>query len=255
MAQDTVAPNHYRLFKRLQEFYAPFRLCPAYPGTKWPIYVSPNSIVEAKVEDPEGIHWRYRDISELYTNELSNKRVLWLHLNRRYNVGVLTGRQRDGRFLVIQDFDVDDRLGLTRDQALDLRLSWISKKETPTTIKRNVIPNGKLLKWNTLITLSPSGGFHAWFYTDNVTKVNAFIAKMSTEQEVDWVRLRGEIRAENGFTVEPPSTFRGNAYFFLDNGKTPVLDVSNEPIPRSVFADRLLEEFKSMFGSRGVGRV
>ena len=112
------------------------------------------------------------------------------------------------------------------------RLGWLNRIA--------LIANGlgatavtRTLRLGTLATLTASGGVHLFFYSNSLDAVNACVRRRSKEQGLDWLDARDLTRAEAEFKeviVVPPSAFEGRPYRFLDNGKTPILDVSGEPV-------------------------
>src|SRR5437867_2465343 len=167
--------------------YEDIWVCPAYPGTKYPVYVSPRDRKSGEVRpDPYFLHSRFKSQIDYLQQKPANEFVIRCSKEAGYTLGVITGPQRDGRFLVIFDFD-----------------GFGSSIEEGRGWRKERIP---LLKaWNTRITMSPKGGFHAWFYVADPLEAEAFVRRRCAEQATDWISLLDMTRKQGGFTVEPPS--------------------------------------------------
>jgi hypothetical protein len=215
-------------------FYENNFLVPLYPNTKYPIFSPPVDPKTGEVRsDPFRLHADFKTEIDYLSRRPTNEFVLHCLKDAGYNVGALTGPQRDGRFLVVKDFDVGKKLSLPVEGARAWRRERISL----------------LQAWNTRIQLTPSGGFHAFFY-GRVDQVHEFVKKMAKKQKVDWASCLDMTRGSGGMVSVEPSTFNGSAYFHLDHGKTLILDVSNEVIPISLIRPDPVDDFLSTLGSK-----
>jgi len=214
--------------KSWEKFYRQNWLVVLYSRSKNPIYAPPIDRETGLVRnDPANLHREYKTEKDWFLREPTNDMVLNCWQNFGYNVGCLTGTQRNGRLLTVKDFDVK-KIGLSKDDGRAWRRERIA-----------------LLKgWNTRVVLTPSGGFHAWFWGDS-DRAHAFVRRMSREQNVDWLALTDMTRGAGGMVVVPPSSFyRERDYFFLEE-YAEIRDVSEEPVPLSPLRPDPVEDFLS----------
>ena len=221
-------------YKSWNPIYDGLWLVPLYPNSKNAVYnppVDPNT--KEIRSDPVNLHAEFKTERDYFLRESTNDFVLHCWKDYGYGIGVLTGRQRNGKFLVVEDFDVDRKLGLSIEDAR----AWRNKRFD------------ELREWKTRMTLTVSGGFHAWFYGSS-DHVHAYVRRISAEQPTYWLSVREKSRAEGGMVVVPPTKLPWGQYKFLDGDKVPILDVSNEPVPTSPLKLDSVAEFLSFFDSR-----
>jgi len=200
-------------------FYESLNLVPLYPESKRPIYSPVGDF-----KDPDNLHARFKTETDYLAWPLTNDCVLHQHFDRGYNVGALTGPQRDGRFLVVMDFDVKTKRDISAKEAREWRSNNLSK----------------LRESNTRVSFTPNGGFHLWFY-GSVKQAEAYVLRRLP----DLIPLRDLTRASGGMVVVEPSQIPEGVYFYLDNGKTTILDVLNEPAYASRLKLDAVDEFLS----------
>lgn len=201
------------------KFFTNNWLVPLYPGTKYPIYSprQPKGVAEP-FEDPKNLHKHFPDERSYLNHRYDNERVLtcWVF---RYNVGVLTGRQRDGRPLVVRDFDLYHNFGST-----EAARKWRSEHISD------------LRELETRVTFSASGGLHIWFYAKSTYDVDVFLTEIGKKQGIDWLAFKKDVRANGGMIVVPPSKFEGHSYFFLDEGKQSIRELKSFPRPTKIYS-------------------
>ena len=207
-------------FSIWDRIYNNLYLVPLIPGTKQPVYTAsnPKNGFDRKLSlgFKTQADWLLADSKKILTPN-TNAWVLNKWWRDGFNVGLLTGRQREGRVLYVQDFDLKNMFGGSIAGAREWRKSHIKE----------------LQGFRTLVTLTASGGVHLFFYSNSLDAVNACVRRRSREQGLDWLDARDLTRAEAEFKeviVVPPSTFESRRYNFLDSGRTPILDVSGEPV-------------------------
>jgi Bifunctional DNA primase/polymerase, N-terminal len=218
------------------KFYSNNFLVPLYPGTKYPIY-SPRQPkhVPKPFEDPLDLHKNFPTEESYLSHRFDNERVLTCNIYR-YNVGVLTGPQRDGRNLIVRDFDLDSDFG-----SVEAARKW----------RKDHIQ--ELREFGTRVTFTPSGGIHAWFYADTVFSVDEFLRKIGGKREIAWLSFKKDVRARNGMIAVPPSTFDGSRYFFMDEGRQEIRELLPVPTP-APFSPRARgwdDDLRELFGESG----
>src|SRR5205807_5902713 len=220
--------------KSWAKFYGDNWLVLLYPQTKNPIYAPPVDRETGLIRfDPADLHREYKTEKDWLLREPTNDMVLNCWQGFGYNVGVLTGKQRDGRLLTITDFDVK-KIGLSK---IDGR-AW--RRERISLLKA----------WNTRVVLTPSGGFHAWFWGDS-DRAHAFVRRMSKAQKVDWGALTDMTRGAGGMVVVPRSSLdlERDVYFCWDE-HAEIRDVMGEPVLPSPLRPDPVDEFLSGLDSR-----
>ncbi len=218
-------------FKSYLPFYENNWLVPLFPGSKYPIYAP-----KPELPDPKGLHHDFKTEADYLLRKPTNDFVINMWKGFGYNVGVLTGFQRDGRLMFVQDFDLEKKFG-----SVEGARAW----------RKAHIPEIRDL--GTRATFTPSGGLHVWNYATDQQTIDLFMEGKSEAHGIDWIALRELVRCSGGMVaVEPSVLADGRVYFFLDAGRPPIRELM--PIEKpAIKADGFMGAFLDMFDSKRGG--
>ncbi len=138
-------------FKSYLPFYENNWLVPLFPGSKYPIYAP-----KPELPDPKGLHHDFKTEADYLLRKPTNDFVINMWKGFGYNVGVLTGFQRDGRLMFVQDFDLEKKFG-----SVEGARAW----------RKAHIPEIRDL--GTRATFTPSGGLQVWNYATDQQTIDA----------------------------------------------------------------------------------
>ncbi len=220
-------------YKSWEKFYENNWLVPLYQGSKYVIYIP-----KPELPDPLKLSREFRTEADYLIRKPTNDWVLHTWKDFGYNIGCLTGRQRDGRILFVQDLDLNKKFG-----SIEAARAW----------RRAHI--SELRDLETRVTFTPSGGVHVWNYASNQRTIDLFMEGKSEAHGIDWIGLRELVRCSGGMVAVPPSVSAGvGEYFFLDGGKQPIRELAPEEKPRpKQKPDDFMGEFLDLFDSKRGG--